>query len=270
MLFRIREGERLRVTAIRFEGNEAFRPARLRQNVRTKVRGLLEKGPLDRETLERDVAALANFYRDNGYLDVRTDRDITISPDGQEAIVTFLIDEGPLYTLRSVRIENIAGDGELLLTAEQVVGLMEINPGDVYALNEVRRSVQAVRNAYWRMGYVDAEVRDQELRDIDRPQVDLLLRIREGDRVRTGEVIIKGNDLTKQNVIRREVQVLPDHPLDRVALQESERRLRATRLFGQAGVNDPRAGAIVTIQPPSPDMPDHRDVLIEVQETNTG
>ena len=61
--------------------------------VRTRVRGVFNRGPLDNEMLDADVSGLIRFYRDRGYLDAR-DRRITPSPDGREAIVTFVIDEG--------------------------------------------------------------------------------------------------------------------------------------------------------------------------------
>jgi len=271
VLFRIREGERVRVTSIRFEGAEAFEPGELRPEIRTKVRGLLEKGPLDYDTIDDDVNALVDFYQNRGYLDVRADRRVTLSPDGREAIVTFVIDEGPLYTLRDVRIERAGGGEEpLVFSDEQARGLMSVKPGDVYALLEVRRSVSAIRDAYRRLGYIDARVGSSELRDVERPRVDLLLTVAEGERFRTGEVIIQGNDITKQNVIRREIKIEPDRPLDRVALEDSRRRLIASRLFRQPSPAEPSPGVEVTIQPEDPSMPGYRDVLIEVEESNTG
>ncbi|MBL0921854.1 MAG: hypothetical protein IBJ10_06970, partial [Phycisphaerales bacterium] len=98
VLFRIREGERIRVTDIRFEGNTVFTAKQLRPEINTKTAALFERGPVDDEVLQRDVSTLVTFYRDRGYLDVRADFKIMPSPDGREAIITFLIDEGPLYT----------------------------------------------------------------------------------------------------------------------------------------------------------------------------
>ncbi|MBC7835732.1 MAG: BamA/TamA family outer membrane protein [Phycisphaerales bacterium] len=105
VLFRIRERERVKVRDIRFDGNNAFDGDQIRSDVKTKVAGWFETGPLDNDVLEADVAAIVNFYKDRGYLDVRADREIRISPDSREAIVTFQIDEGRLYTLRSVRVQ---------------------------------------------------------------------------------------------------------------------------------------------------------------------
>ena len=155
------------------------------------------------------------------------------------------------------------------------------------------------------MGYVDAadtqlsNVFRVEKRDPDQPVVDLIIVINEGPRYRVGEVIIQGNDLTRQEVIRRQIELRPTRPLDTTAMERSKIRLRRLRLF-----ND-RTGARITPQESgveffaeiwddefrprarrprrngsaSPDTsltlsPDnegnYRDVLIEIEETNTG
>lgn len=284
LLFRISENERVKVTDIRFSGNASFPPRQLRSNVTTKVAGLFEPGPLDNEVLDRDVANLVNFYKDRGYLDVRADRQITFAPNGKEAIVTFLIDEGRVYTLRSVRFEVMDVTGlpvkgrppdppprPRVFSRDQVAGLLTIKAGDVYSADKIRRSIDVVQNAYARLGYVDAVVTRAELRDETKPEVDLLVLVREGEPYLTGLVTISGNELTQKKVIMRELENLrPDRPLDtsrkRVGgrpVLESEDRLRSTRLFEPGSVK-------VTVQPPDADQATHRDVLVEVKETNTG
>ncbi|MFG0275905.1 MAG: outer membrane protein assembly factor BamA [Phycisphaerales bacterium] len=268
VLFRVREGQRVRVTDIRFEGVEALEIAQVRSRIQTRKRGLFSKGPLDEETLERDVAELIRFYRDFGYLDARADRRITPSPNGREAIITFVIDEGPLYTLRDLRVvpegAPMTDDGmSLAITPDQVAGLLPIKLGDAYGLRQARQAQELIQRAYFRLGFADAQVRVQELRDPDRPVVDLLISVSEGKRYRTGEIVIQGNSLTRQNVVRREVEAKPEEPLDRGALDDSRRRLEQLRLFQPGSVK-------ITVQPERADEPGYRDVLVEVEETNTG
>lgn len=277
VVFRIVEGDRLRVTDIRFEGNEAFTSARLRPAIRTRTAGIFESGPLDQETLDQDVAAIVTFYRDRGYLDVRADRRVIFAPNGREAIVTFLISEGPLYTLRSVKAVGSGGGaggeepGLRVMTAEQITGLLTIKTGDVYSVDLLRRGVDAVRNAYLRMGYVDVRIATRELRDETKPVVDLLLIITEGERFKTGMITVAGNEITQRKVILREMDTLkPDRPLDASSarrgdrlVNEAQRRIEELRLFEPGSVK-------LTIQPENPANPGYRDVLVEVEETNTG
>ena len=105
VVFRVIEGDRVKVTDIRFEGNVNFSAKELRSAITTTTYfPIFEKGPLDDDVLAADKTALERFYKDRGYLDTRADTRIQPSPDGSEAIVTFLIAEGQLYNLRSVRI----------------------------------------------------------------------------------------------------------------------------------------------------------------------
>lgn len=278
VLFRVAEGERVRVTDIRFEGNANFEPRQLSPSIKTTTAGIFETGPVDNEQLDRDVASLVEFYRNRGYLDIRADRQVVFSPNGREAIVKFIVNEGPLYTLRSIMAELPgddklrSGKGPTVLSVEQIAGLMEIKAGDVFAVDKVRRSLDAVRNAYLQMGYVDVQIANFELRDTEKPQVDLLLLLNEGRPFKTGMIRIKGNDTTQDKIVVRELDIKPERPLDasaervtpgRPPVTRAEQRVADTRLFAPGSVK-------LTIQPEDPAEPGYRDLLIEVQETNTG
>jgi outer membrane protein insertion porin family len=261
--FKVREGEKTKVTEVRFEGNVSFTSRELRGDLKTKPAWLLDKGRLENDVLAEDVATLISFYRDRGYIDARADRLVTPSPDGKEAIVTFIIDEGALYTLRDVAVVFIGPEGERVFTIEQLIGLMRIKPGDVFSERNMRRSLEAIKDAYGKMGFVNAAVNRRERRDLSNPLVDVVLVITEGRQFTTGEVIIRGDTLTKSDIIRREVRVLPERPLDTTEIAETQRRLERTNLFAPRSVK-------VTIQPERPEDPGMRDVLVQVEETNTG
>jgi len=307
VIFRVLEGNRLKVTGIRFTGNEAFDNKKLRRVLATKKANIFRRGQLDDEVLDIDVANLIEFYRDRGYLDVRTDRLIQPAPNGREAIITYLVEEGPLYTMREVQVDIVSPDGaDPVLGRAQIAGLMKIKPGDVYSVRDLNESIISVQEAYGQMGYVDAQVERLERRDENEPLVDLVVAISEGGRSRVGEVIIQGNDLTRQEVIRRQIELKPTRPLDTKAMDRSKTRLRLLRLFNersgakvtpqQSGVEFfaevwddefvPRARRSdlpngnsqqddvmddpisLTLTPP--DKSTFRDVLIEIEETNTG
>ncbi len=286
VLFKVAEGERVRVTDIRFEGNNAFKARQLTPHIKTTTAGVFETGPVDPEQLDRDVAALVEFYHDRGYLDVRADKQVVFAPNSKEAIVKFVLDEGPLYTIRSIKVELFGEGGEMrsakspkVMSQEQIAGLMEIKAGDVYGVEKVRRSLDTIKNAYLRMGYVEDPqggglvVRGFELRDPASPVVDLLVLLREGEPYKTGVVGLKGNGITQDRVIMREVtDIRPDRPLDLSKeksqgrdITDAERRIKETNLF------DPQPGSVkLTLQPEDPSNPGYRDVLLEVLETNTG
>ncbi|MBY0112347.1 MAG: BamA/TamA family outer membrane protein [Phycisphaerales bacterium] len=300
VLFKIREGERMKVMDIRFEGNRSFAPDEIRTVVKTKTAWLFERGPLDDDVLDDDVANVIKFYKDRGHLDVRVDRIVRPAPNGKEAIVSFVIDEGPVYTLREVEtvylefsrsfptIEKakaamVAGEKMIILgpesptgkdanilvyregqiNNEQAKGLMLIKPGDVYSIDKLEKSSKILTNALGMMGFVDAKVERRERRDTEKPVVDIVLFVFQGKDFKTGEVIIQGNDITQHKVARRQIEVKPDRPLDTVAIENSKNRLKNLNVFDNQRLR-------ITNQKPTDDDPEHRDVLVEVAETNTG
>ncbi len=264
VLFRIREGEKTRVSVVNFEGNVSFSDQELLTAVKTQESWLLfKKTPVNEDQLAQDVSAIIAYYRDRGYLDVRADRVVTPSPNGREAIVTFVIDEGPVYTLRNVQ-SRLVVEGEVpVFTNEQLLGLMSIRPGDIYSEGKLKKSIDAVRDAYGISGYNDVRLERHENRDGERPLVDVVILIVQGRRWKTGLVEIQGNDLTRDDVVRRSLQIFPDRPLDSTAITLSENRLKQSGLFNRNDVK-------ITVQPEQADNPGYRDVLVQVQETNTG
>lgn len=264
LIFRIIEGPRVRIKVIEFEGNDAFRDELLLPEVKTRTHiFLFRRGALDTEVLADDVAALDRFYKSRGYLDVRVDRTVSLSPDNREAKVTFLIREGPQYRLGAVRTENRLDPDQPLkvFSDEQIAAILEIKPGDVYSRDKLRRSLDMLETAYGVMGYIDVRLLPSELRRGPEPVVDLLLEIEEGEPSMVGVINISGNFLTRDKVVRRLLRVEPGRPYNSADLAESERRIQRSRLF-----NDVR----VTVQERDELDPEYRDLLVEVKERNTG
>ena len=96
---------RFRTSALSSSRPRSFTPDQLKSEIQTETVGFLRDGRLDDELLINDASALIRFYQDRGYLDVRVQSDPPrISPNGREAIVTFLVEEGPRYTLRNIQV----------------------------------------------------------------------------------------------------------------------------------------------------------------------
>lgn len=264
VVFQIREGERVKITDIRFEGNQSFEAREIRREIKTRTANLFKKGQIDDSELDRDVGRIIEFYRNRGHLDVRAGYRIQPAPNGKEAILIFLIEEGPLYTLRNLTVEyDDSEPGTEPFTEDQIRGLLPVKHGDVYSVHEVERSVDLLTRAFGKLGYQDVRIVRFELRDPERPLVDLRLLIRSGPQYTTGIITTAGNELTRKDVILRETDLRPNRPLDATYIESTKQRLEQLNLFERGSIQ-------VTPQPPNPWDPNSRDVLIEVAETSTG
>jgi outer membrane protein assembly factor BamA len=173
---------------------------------------------------------------------------------------------------------HVQGVGEVVLfehgtfSPAQIAGLMSIKTGDVYSTREVENSLASIRDAYGAMGFVvdrrlgeDEALRLQSTRLVDqeRPEVDLFLEITEHERYRTGEVRIAGNTVTRIEPILHAADIRPERPLSDSDMRRTRARLENKRIFA-------RGSERITPQEPDPADPTYRDVLIEVEETDTG
>lgn len=267
VIYQVREGPRVRVKAVEFRGSEAISAKRLNAEIKTKPEMfMLRKGELSEEVIIGDIASLVRFYKSRGYLDVRVDRQIELSPNNREAKVVFLIQEGQQYRLGRVRAQRRSDGGPLrVFSSEQLAAMLEMKTGDVFRGDLLSKSVRAVREAYSIMGYLDVlepqNVQAREFRSSDEPVVDLLLEIEEGRAYKVGTVQINGNFLTRDKVIRRHVRLEPGRPYNALEIEKARRNLLRTRLF-----NDVR----FTLQEPDEVNPEYRDLLVEIKERNTG
>lgn len=256
LILRVREGPRVRVREVTFEGNETFSDAALKTEIRTKKYVfILEKGKLSEEIIDQDAAKIRQYYEQRGYLDVRVGRRIDLSDNQQDARVVFQIDEGDQYTVDSVAIS-----GNTIYSDRQIIEAMSLKRGDIYSSNRLKGTNEALGDLYGKTGYIETRVTVKRVFDPDRPLVNIIVEIRESRRAIVGAVLIRGNRLTQDKVFRRQIRGLePGRPIDSTGIAQTERRVRGS---GQATT------ARVTVLGDKDDAV--RDILVEVEEASTG
>jgi len=256
LIFQVREGPKARLRGVKFDGNDSYEAKELRSRIRSKTYFfLLREGAVSREQLERDADRIRDFYRQRGYLDAQVGRRIEMSPNEKDAVVVFLISEGPRYSVASIEFE-----GNQLISAEQLKEQMDLTVGSIYSADLKEQSEQSLRTHYGNLGYIETRVEVNPIFRSDEPRVDLLVQVDEGISSIVGRVEVTGNELTQSRVVRRQVRGLtPGRPFVRSGLTETKQRLARSALFDDAEV---------TVRGEPDD--EVRDVLIQVREKNTG
>lgn len=256
LIYQVREGPKVRIADIRFSGNKTFTGDQLDAQIKSHAYVFIfHAGNLNREDLDLDAARLRDFYHDRGYLDAQVGRRIDLSPDQQRAVVTFLIQEGKRYTVADIRVA-----GAKLFPAQQILIDMTIHRGAVYSANEVAKSVDAIQDLYGKLGFLDTKVRVDKLFHADEPKVDLVVHVDEGTSALVGTLTLRGNELTQDKVILRDVRGMrPGRPFDRTGVADTRQRLNESPFFANAN--------ITILGQPGDKV---RDVLIDVKEKSTG
>ena len=228
------KNERVKISDIVFEGNEAFSDRRLRRvmkNTKKKNLNIFKASKYVDDQFEEDKVSLANFYNENGYRDFRVINDTVLVESEDRVVLAIMVDEGDQYYFGDI---NWVGNS--IYPRELLGSVLNINRGDIYdqTLLDDRLNVDedAVSSLYLNNGYLFSSLVPVET-DISNDSIDIEVRIQEGEQARLNKVIIKGNTRTNEHVVRRELKTLPGDLFSKDAI------IRSARQIGVLGHFDP-------------------------------
>lgn len=257
VIYTINEGPRVRVREITAEGNRAYPEDRLLERVQTKTWiWIFRTGEFDEDRVERDALSIQQFYRDEGYLDARVGYRLDFDPVKRSDLkLVFVIEEGPRY-----RINEIVVEGNSILDTARILSVMNLKPGDFLRNEVLEQDKRRVQDLYGELGYIDMRVEPRY--DFLEQPAEVLLRytIIESDQSRFGRITIRGNDKTRDEVIRRELRFYPGEEYNSVKVKNAEQRLRELNLF---------AADKIKVTPLERDPDGEREALVEIEEIDT-
>ncbi|MGE5607849.1 MAG: outer membrane protein assembly factor [Bacillota bacterium] len=252
--FQIIEGPRVRVRKIRVLGNRTYADGTVEKQAKTRSWfPLFVAGKFDPDQLEQDVAAIRKFYEERGFFDVQVGRKVTVGPDQEEVMISFLVEEGPRYVVERIRFKGNNSLPEAKLREE-----MKMEEGQYYDQERIRRDTRAIVRAYSPLGriYMPQEtdpdyltIKDEHYFSRASGKVELVYNISEGKPFRIGQIIVKGNGKTQDKVVLRELRVTPGQLYDAEELRKAVDRLKATSLFSNIIITPIKSAESPATQP---------------------
>lgn len=218
-----------------------------------------EAGTYNEDAIQQDKLVITNYLQNKGYADAQVDLTVMESCTTNRIIVTIIAEKGELY-----RFGTLSFEGNKIIEDEEIDLLFGIRKGDPYSMEDLQETIEAISDAYGRLGYIDAVVDfDPELVEGD-TVYNVNFRIEEGEQFYVGLIRIFGNLTTKASVILHETLLVPGEVFNILKLKATERRLANIGFFKNVNVY------IVKGTESSLSGENYRDVYIEVEETNTG
>jgi outer membrane protein insertion porin family len=198
VIYTLDEGPRVEIKSVRFSGNSSVKTELLKKVVKTKEkkRVFLPSYYVE-ETLVQDVMRLQNVYQRKGFLNTNITSKREFSPDKRTVRLTFVINEGPAYTVERVIITGNEHFDESRLRAE-----LSLKQERIYSERKADSDVRALLKLYRESGFVDVEVK-RSIRFVSGSSVNVEFGVTEGERFRIGRINITGNEQTQDKVIRR-------------------------------------------------------------------
>jgi len=260
--FKIREGSKVFIKEIVFEGNKTFSSKRLAKIITTKIRKFPRfffSGKFDKAKFEEDVDRIKAFYGSGGWLDADVKWKEQYSSDRRRMFIHVLVDEGDRY-----HVDNVNIKGNKLFTNDEIIGMLELRKGSAFLPELLQKDSQSIRMAYGRQGHLNANVKaDYTYKQVE-PKIDITFDILENERFFIEKIIISGNDKTKDNVIRRNLSFFPGDRLDTQQIKRSEQILTGTGYF------DSQSGAATEITYVPGTKYNTKNAIVSVKEGRTG
>jgi len=256
--FDIKEGRKLGIKHIEFEGNEAVEDKVLRKVMQQKQKGLLSfvtgSGKYKEEAVDMDVYSIKSLYMNEGFLDVKVSDPVLDDSKSKRARMIFKIEEGQRYVVGDISLSGMESFSE-----QELRGGIRLRRGDIAALQAINQGSENIRAVYGNRGYIRTNVRPVLDANSETGTVNIRYEIVEGDVGYINEVNILGNERTKDKVIRRELVIYPGDKYNRSRVQTSENRLRNLNYF-----------EMVTATPVPSGENNKYDLNVQVKEKPTG
>jgi outer membrane protein insertion porin family len=278
-VFDVDEGRRVAISQVEVGGNTHFSAGTIVGHMKTSPEGFFwfRTGAYKEDQLAQDIQdRLPAFYGEHGYPDFRVLHDsLEVAPGTGKAVLALTVNEGRQYRVGSFEIVgNRHFSNEQLqayypfadtAAASGFLGLGSSSGGPVvFDRKKWDAATDAVRTLYYNDGYIYADVRPVETRRMSpdsAPVMDLRWQIAEGTPAIVNKVVIKGNTITHEDVIRRSILMVPGDVFRQRALIQSYQNISNLGFFDQP------------VPPPTYEQANDQgdvNVIFQVKEKRTG
>ncbi len=229
--FEISEGSSSVIREIKFTGNTIVSSRALKRKLALKEIGLFKDGAYQPSTLEQDKQTIVKYYQEHGYvdvniLDVKIETNFNEEKQRDELTILFVIQEGAQYTYAGLRIS-----GNEVFSEKELVRNKKLKEGQIFNVTKFQEDVTAIADVYHENGYMTNEFYPVPVKDSDRHEVSYDLTIVEHSRSHIENIIIKGNNKTKEFVIKREIPIQPGDTFSNDKIINGLRNLMNLRYF---------------------------------------
>ncbi len=256
----IDEGESAKIDGIKILGNSIFNDEDLLDVMELSegswLSFLSNDNQYSREKLQGDLENLESYYLDRGYLEFSIESSqVSISRDRSSIYITYIISEGPQYTINDVRIV-----GDMPINEEFINPIINSQKDIIYSQAQITQIEEIFTSLLGNEGYAFASVKGQPNIDEDMLEVDLNFVIDSGKRTYARKILFEGNEITQDDVLRREMRQFEGAWASDDKIEQSRVRLERLGFFKEVNVE--------TI--PVPGTDDQIDIKFRVEEETTG
>ena len=246
--FAVDRGSKVKIKDIHFIGTEGFTDYKLSRSMKkTKAKkwyNFFNSKKFNQKEYPNDKIGLISKLNEAGYRDARILKDSIYYVTPDRLGIDFKIDQGKKYYFR-----NITWTGNSVYSTDQLNEILKIRKGEPYDVVTMQKRLngggkqgdQDVSKVYRDNGYLFFSVTPVEL-NIQGDSVDVEMRISEGKQATLNNIIINGNTLTNERVVRRQVATRPGYLFSQTDFERSIREIASLGQFDPEAIADASKG----------------------------
>ncbi len=257
MVVFIDKGEKVKISAINFVGNEQLTDKKLKKSFKnTKEKRsyrVFKASKFVKDKYKEDLGTLVTNYKEKGYRDARVvSESVVYDKETNKINIDVNIEEGQKYYFGDIRFL-----GNTVYTDQVLNSILGIKRGEIYngvllekrIADKTSPDAEDVSNLYQNNGYLWSNINPVEVKT-ENDTIDFEIRISEGPIAYFNNITVKGNDKTNDKVIYRELRTRPGEKWNKDLVIRSVRELGQLGFFDAEAIRpepvnmDPAAGTV--------------------------
>ena len=259
VIFDIVESNKSKIYNIRLLGNDNITSADILKTIPTKERGfwsfITSSGKISKEMLQADVEFIRIMYLEKGYAQVAVgEPSIEVQKEYPDRLdMTVRIRQGEQFFVRSI---DISGNDNI--SAEMVWEKIQLKKGEVFNIRKYQEDIANITELYTSSGYAYANVEPIISLDEETNEVDIVYKIEQNILVTVERIVITGNKVTYDHVIRRQIDQMEGALYNSTLIREAKANTMSTGYFKNVQIIEKGDGKEVI------------DLEMKVEEQSTG
>ena len=237
LIYKIDLGEKAKIKKIYFTGDKIYKDSKLKSLIISEEykpwKVISGKKYLNESTIQFDLKLLNNFYLNQGYYDVVINSSFAKLVDNQKFELIYNINANKKYFFNNIELklpDDFSSDN-----FSDVYELFDDLKGKPYSINRIENILSSLDKISTSEQFESVKSYVEE--DIIENKINLKFIIQETKKVYVKKINILGNNITRESVLRNQLEVDEGDPFNEILLTKSINNLKSLNFFKSVKYN---------------------------------
>ena len=238
IIYNIELGDRALIKNIKFIGDKVFKDNKLRKIITSEEskfwKFLSSKKNIDIKRFELDENLLRNFYKNNGYYNVKINSSYAQIIDNKNFEIIFNIDAGEKFYFNDLKV-NIPTEYNKK-DFQKIEALMKSFKSKKYSLKKIEDILDEIDLIALNENYEFVSATYNE-NIIDKNKINLTINLKDAEKFYVDRINIYGNFVTSETVIRNQLLTDEGDPFNELLVNKSFNKIKSLNIFKSVKTN---------------------------------